>query len=444
MTFTPFKKTSISELDATDLSVLIDIPEGWFIEYKREPCNSKNYAKEASAFANSKGGWMFIGLEEDSKTRKPLGGPGLQTSEATKFLNAARDAIIQNLSPSPYIEFTTVPGPIPALSIPNDKCILVIHIPESQNTPHIHCSGKIYRRQADSSDPVEINDRAELDTLYKQAENLHNLIDEKLDLGFDNAWRDYSESSWLHYALIPDPALSFKPHDIDLNKFRELLAHHINMSNQVGISLPDVYPSSLGFVARNCREQIIPDGVALTLEYTYDGAFYLSIPLSSGPVLDLCNNSVYINNQTVKRFASLLKNNRLGGARVIDCSYIVICLCGMHTIISRLLNEAGECSNYFTRMRMINVFRSVPFIASDLYIDSYLNRSIPIIHRKEIAIPWRKNRWLEINNISDLKSFLFYIGFMLTSLGIGGDGDIGNIVGQTVEALIKKNDEKTK
>ena len=220
MTFTPFKKTSITELDAADLALLIDIPEGWFIEYKSEPCKPKDYAKAASAFANSKGGWMFIGLKEDPETRKPLGGPGLQTSEASKFLDAARDAIFQNLSPSPYIELTTVSGPIPALFIPNDRCILVIHIPESQNTPHIHCSGKIYRRQADSSDPVEVTDRAELDALYKRAENLHNLIDEKLDLGFDDAWRDYKESPWLYYAIVPDPALSFYPNDINLKKFR--------------------------------------------------------------------------------------------------------------------------------------------------------------------------------------------------------------------------------
>jgi len=208
------------------------------------------------------------------------------------------------------------------------------------------------------------------------------------------------------------------------------------------MSLPDIYPSSLGFVARNHREQITPDGAAVTFEYTYDGALYLSIPFTTGTVLELCNNSAFINNHTAKRFISLLKNNRLGEARVIDCSYICVWLVGMHTIISRLLNEAGECSYYFTRIRMFNVFRSVPFLDSDLYVDSYLNRSIPIIHRKEIVIPWRKNRWLKISKISDLGSFLSCIGFILTSLGIGDDGDLGNIVGQTIDALTKINKVK--
>ena len=65
MTFNPFKKARAAELDANDLSTLVDIPEGWFVEYKRDPCLPKVYAKEASAFANTHGGWLFVGLEED-------------------------------------------------------------------------------------------------------------------------------------------------------------------------------------------------------------------------------------------------------------------------------------------------------------------------------------------------------------------------------------------
>ncbi|MCJ7482086.1 MAG: ATP-binding protein [Thermodesulfovibrionales bacterium] len=434
MTFTPFKKTSIAELNAADLALLVDIPEGWFIEYKREPCKSKDYAKEASAFANSRGGWMFIGLEEDPETRKPLGGPGLQTSKASKFLDAARDSIIQNLSPSPYLELIIVSGPIPELLIPNDKCVLVIYIPESQNTPHIHCSGQIYQRQADSSKPI--NGRAELDDLYKRAENSQIFVDEKLDLGFDNAWRDYNESPWLYLALVPDPALSFHSHDIDLKKFRELLSNRKEISNQPVISLPDIYTSSLGFVARNHREQNDPAGTATTLEYMFDGTFFLSIPLSYGFVSDSSDNSDFLKKQTGKRFITLLQQNGWSNARFIDCTNIMLCMAAMHPHICQLLKEVGACSRYLSRIRMVNIFRSIPFFDSDAYIDSYLNRSIPIILRKEIRIPWRKNKWIELDDISDFSAFLACLPVVLFSLGIGDDkDDINDIITQSIKSF---------
>lgn len=61
-----------------------------------------------------------------------------------------------------------IEGPIPELSVAEDRAILLIHMHESQNTPHIHSSGKVYSRQADVADPVPLTDRAELDELYSR------------------------------------------------------------------------------------------------------------------------------------------------------------------------------------------------------------------------------------------------------------------------------------
>lgn len=76
MTYDPFDSTPLADLDAERLGVLAEIPEGWFIEYKRDPCKLSDYAKEVSAFANSHGGWMFVGLGEKSNSDRTPVGPG--------------------------------------------------------------------------------------------------------------------------------------------------------------------------------------------------------------------------------------------------------------------------------------------------------------------------------------------------------------------------------
>lgn len=438
MTYNPFGTVPLSDLTASDLAVLADVPEGWFIEYKREPCKAKDYAKEASAFANSMGGWIFVGIEEDPSTRKPAHGPGLQNSEATKLQDSARDAIFQNLSPSPKIELAVIRGPIPALSVPPERCVLVIHVPASQNTPHIHSSGKIYRRQADKSDPVEITDRAELDNLYKRAKRMRSRIDKRLNQGFDRAWADSFETPWLHCALTPDPIHSQRPRLIKLSKFRELILSQA----QGAISLPDVYSSALGFVARNHREQAAPHGAALALEYGLDGSVYITIPLSSASAEDWYQKTNFLNEKNGIQFINLLKKSFLGNARVMDCTYIVMSFLGMQAHMQQILTEAGAGSKYLTRIQMKNVFRYVPFFDSEAYLDSCIRHSIPIIHHSEFNVPSQRKQWLDVDNVFDKNALIGCVIRVLFSLGLGED-IMSVIVEQTIHSVNSRKKERS-
>ena len=76
MNYDPFNKKHIHELTPEDLAILESIPEGWFIEYKGGAISSKDYGKEVAAFANTHGGWIFVGLDED-KLRRPTKSKGL-------------------------------------------------------------------------------------------------------------------------------------------------------------------------------------------------------------------------------------------------------------------------------------------------------------------------------------------------------------------------------
>ena len=64
-TYSPFDKP-IKDLNPHDLTVLKTVNEGWYVEYKREMVNPMALAKAISAFANTYGGWLFLGIQERS------------------------------------------------------------------------------------------------------------------------------------------------------------------------------------------------------------------------------------------------------------------------------------------------------------------------------------------------------------------------------------------
>jgi hypothetical protein len=53
--FNPFNK-EISKLEASDLVILREVYEGWFVDYKQDIIPAKDLAKQIAAFANSNGG----------------------------------------------------------------------------------------------------------------------------------------------------------------------------------------------------------------------------------------------------------------------------------------------------------------------------------------------------------------------------------------------------
>ena len=151
--YNPFK-CPLEELDITGIEELINVTEGWFVEYKRE-CAPKSFGKEVSAFANSHGGWLVVGLDEDEKTGKPNGsGPGIDSRIVRKLMDSYRDSASSQCSPAPQILIKAIEGPSKILGLAQEKSVIVVEVPESRKKPHIHCTGSIYRRQIDNSEPI--------------------------------------------------------------------------------------------------------------------------------------------------------------------------------------------------------------------------------------------------------------------------------------------------
>jgi predicted HTH transcriptional regulator len=103
-----------------ELFRLIEEGENEKIEFKRKFSTSEKIAKEMIAFANTKGGFIFFGVDDDGK----IYGVESEKSELDLIDTAARFYC------DPEVTFKTEIIPI------RSKDVVVIEIPESRKKPH--------------------------------------------------------------------------------------------------------------------------------------------------------------------------------------------------------------------------------------------------------------------------------------------------------------------
>jgi hypothetical protein len=189
--FNPFGK-SFKDIIEGDLSILKNVSEGWYIEYKKEKQNGDKIGKSISSFANSYGGIYFIGIEYDEKTNYCKNIEGVTDSP-----DVIRDSVRNTIQPFPYFETFQIP-------LKNGKKVIMAVIPEGKNPPYIHSNGRIYRRQEAASDPIQENERHTIDMLYSKAENFRNKLEyfRKIDYLFCVAERDVP---YLEIFINPKP-----------------------------------------------------------------------------------------------------------------------------------------------------------------------------------------------------------------------------------------------
>ncbi len=164
--FNPFQNDldGLTEKDLND--TLPKLTETWWVEYKgpKGITDSDAIAKAVASFANTHGGWLFIGVNADTATNKPLPGGivGLPAAEADT--ERIYQVCSSRLSPAPYF----VCNPVP---LADGNQVLAVHVPESPDPPHIDIpSGRVYVRTGDTSHPIkQLDGRGDLDRLYDKA-----------------------------------------------------------------------------------------------------------------------------------------------------------------------------------------------------------------------------------------------------------------------------------
>jgi len=194
-----------TELRIDDLrEKLSDVPEGFYTEYKGPDTitHKADIAKAIAALANTRGGWLFIGLDTDDDN-KPL----LQNPPGVSRDDAGTERIQQiasGLSPGPHLACARIPVSEDEAS----NVILGIYVEESDDPPLVRRSdGKIYVREGNVSRPIK--DKAELDRLYDKSLRNAEKVQDLLARHREGAW--LVEKQYSRYRAPESRKSGFRP-----------------------------------------------------------------------------------------------------------------------------------------------------------------------------------------------------------------------------------------
>lgn len=199
----PLSKVTFDEMrrELTDN----EVAEGFFVDYKADFPDKLH--KYVASFANSHGGYIFIGIKEHPVKKTAEAFDGIpKTSDLSE---KARNLIRSHVSPFPLVEIVSIP-----LSADASRVIVVIRVPESSIAPHICNDGKVYMRNEAASDPADpIKDRFTLDQLYAKSQVMEEMLAKRLARTITaerlykvNKWNEPSSSTSMAFSTIIYPS----------------------------------------------------------------------------------------------------------------------------------------------------------------------------------------------------------------------------------------------
>lgn len=378
MKFNPFKKP-IGKLVAQDLQVLRDVSEGWYVEYKRQLPNNASISKSITSFANTYGGWLFYGINEaKDNSRKASEFPGIE--DAVDAEVHVREAMVYHSNPEPYFETHIVEGPCTQIGLIEGKSILIVYIPKSNSLPHVHGSGRIYRRVSDSSEPIAEKDRARLDAMWEQKRNSHK----RLASFFETALPPVGEEmTALHMFIMSDP-LGTKGHrsSMEFDKFSSIM-------RDVQMPFDNFFSGSNRYVARMTRNNDINQPL-FTWQYFDNGTSVVTIPI---PSIGLCSNNLtesshfFSGYEFGDHFLDICDKAGKNTGVIIDLSQLCMVLAGIIKRHNTLLSADGVSSTIYIKACGQNLKNRIPFIDSLSVIQFIQKNGLPYPHSNEFYYP---------------------------------------------------------
>lgn len=373
--YSPFGKP-IRDLQTADLKNLKQASEGWYIEYKRESPNAAAVAKSLSAFANTYGGWLFIGVQEESKENPVAGSfPGLPKEDIDPSLQRLRKSAADFLNPTPHFETRVLWGPDTALGLPEDRGIICAWIPQSATAPHVHKSGQIYRRVSDASEPRAESDRFILDQLWRRSQDIKRHHRDWYDQDPEFSEQEKSQP-YVRLMLVADP---WEERDVwiesDDDEVRAALGEAGGVSS---IPFDTVYTSAGGFVGRQLNSND-PQNLVLTwrLQRNLVSDVIVPLPLYQPNRLD----NLAVDLQGYKHgddFIRVLGKYTPSKLRIIDLNYLFNILIGVTEIQERLCKLAGWPDSYLFKVKVLNAWRTIPFVDVATIIDRFDKYGLPM------------------------------------------------------------------
>lgn len=385
-TYNPFGK-DIHALEPADLFILRNVQEGWYIEYKREIPNAKAIAKSISAFANTYGGWLFYGIDELSKA-DPVAGAfcGVDASTLASASETIRNAVANCLSTTPRYELKALKGPHDALGLAEDRVIICLHVPRSIKAPFVHSSGQIFRRVADSSDPRPETDRHILNDLWNRSSALEQSCREWVERDPELS-KGESNVPYVRLMLAPDLWREFDAEsNITLEQARSIFGGTDGTTVLGHIPFDAVHEHEFRFCARQTKGTD-PSRCGLTWDYSHGLISDVLIPMN------LTNASVDVAEMYLEgylygeRFCDMLRKRGFSEIDLVDLNMLFLVIGAVVEQHDKLLQAAGWARGYDAKIRLLNVWRKVPFLDLGDYVADCESFGPPIVPREVITVP---------------------------------------------------------
>lgn len=166
--FSPFRapdggQKTIAEVTWDDLAQLKDMDEGFVLEFKCANTASvrRKIPKIVASFANSRGGWLVIGIADDTKEVTPIPRP------QADFSQTVGELCRRHVSPAPPFEARFLEDPADA-----ERGVAIVQVGEGDFPPYV-ADGRVEIREGSTSGPAT---GGELVELYGKATRRHTEV----------------------------------------------------------------------------------------------------------------------------------------------------------------------------------------------------------------------------------------------------------------------------
>lgn len=477
MNYNPFNKP-LDDIEYNDLERLItnSITEGWFVEYKSNiprkgsKIDSAKIAKSVSSFANTKGGWLFFGIESDNRNL-PSNICGIDISNFNNFEDQMSQIITSNISPYPVFHFKIV-------EVEDKKVVFIIHVESSPTPPYITSQGVIYQRENNESNPIR--DRYILEKLNEKTDKYYSRIEEfsNFDLG-ETRGQSENQHSFLELYLFPIPFGGYRferfYHSEFFKEVSESFYKNLNLQfslkgidSQVALNIGfnSIYSSEKSLIIRPLNEDDLIFK-STTVELFDNGNLKFTIPLmefgtnnypdhyKDSEILRFLLDK-YCPIETIEDYGipgmmkydkPLLKEERkISGfsshVRFIDGAdlifYVMIIVAKYREILK--INNYNLKESIGFRARVTDVWRRFVFFDSSDYLEKIKLYNIPLSPKDDIEIPTFTNGDSYKICLDEVLSEIEIAKYIIEGIGIPDSAslDYEEILGNSLKRFSEK------
>lgn len=399
MDYNPFGQRSLCELRATDVEALRSVAESWYVEYKSRMIPAEKIAKTISSFANTYGGYLVIGVEE---TKKGAPGascfPGIPEEDVETARDVIRQAVAACIHPPLHYDCKVIPGEADTL-LSQGSVLLVLRVPPSENTPHVHKSGTIFRRVNDGSQPVV--EQGQVHELHARRErvNIENRrrLATRMQIPDDYTGRPYIRLTlvsdlWKKYsACLPDDSLRIE--DIFMRPRGSISS----------LPFDEFHPTADGFIARQRRNRVAGAFDAIW-EVQDDVVSDVLLPLRVSPPEGWTSMYTFLTRYEYgPAYVEALKRRYDAAPSVLDATAVFGALAGVLHIQQCLMTEAGLSGTFWLKAELVNLRGTTTFMDTQLLLDTIIAKGPPTCPRDAVEIPAgpADGKFIEITRASD-------------------------------------------